>query len=1164
MRKRERPSAAAGRGEISLNGVWAFRSAADAEWTSIRVPGAYAGVRQSWGGAQWDCFDYPRVWEGKAAVYRRSFLVPDEMQGLDLRFGGYACAHHSEFLLNGEKIGEWHDGYTPFEFPLNAALIVGENIIEVRVSDRPNDLFDDYGTHRRGFWQDTFLKARPWVAVGNDPFVKTSVARGEIVCEIPVENGLGTEAVFAIECVVTGPDGSVAKRFGSAQSHRLAAGARALFSLSAPWSNPRLWFPHDPHLYHVHVRLLDAQGGVLDHLRLRFGFREVTWHGPHLYLNGRELFLRGHGGHYFGDIQGTRAYMETWLGNLRALGVNFMRLHDSPKHRELYEVADELGMLLEAEAVCHFQVPADPVIWQGHLERLIKAQRNHPSVIIWSVSNELRWRGGGEKPEMIAHAKRFDLTRPVFASDFSLESRHGDLCGHHYAPVTVFEDWQRYGPDKPMLWDELGSVWAHDRPLDNGTSGYEAQAQDYATGLWHDGHDQILRDILLHHEGKLFNGELHRVSGFIPWDLSYNFFRWQPTNNNQLLELRHDDLGGPGIKHKHVRPVASPVNPWDPTLPALEPNPGFALFAPFMRPVRFFDDRDERTFFADAEWEASARIIYDDLRLADELVCRVETLAGEALSEKGQPLELAPGRIMENVVCRFSFPAVAHATPVRLVREFRYRGAPGYRDERLGKIFPRVRHPAARIGALGDTETVALERAGVAVARCESGIPDCDLLLAEPGALARADVRAWIERGGRALCCLAGAAQGLSPQNRIMDDFTTANGGLSPDRGLRSANGCVWYGWTQTGEIRLNQPETMSPTYGLAGQLEFNRVTEPGAYVFALFDQPLAHFEEGLLRLRYQTPLRDIEQLARGAARLFNRQVGLLVRDAQGCWFVSDEACAFALGRGGAPAFSPASLEWREVTSLRAGRPYGALETRVGGVPDLSIVTGAGLYQHRVPEEGLPFWLASIEWRGRAAPTALIPFNGPRHRLLEGVDQQDLSFWRGGSSRGILELPERCNYRVVLAGNKDGMGAALYERMIGAGLAVVTALKLDDLDREPAAHGLLGNIIAYLAAYQAEPGGRCAVQVAPELEACLDQVGLVRQDAIAGANVLIIDGPHAAEALVTGVSAQVKAGATLLVCGVEEPHLEAVGRLTGCDLVLTEPYLGERRHCVKA
>ena len=128
------------RREECLNGVWHFKSEVDDEWVEIRVPGAYAGVRKSWGGKHWDVFDHPERWEGKGGTYRRELTIPDSMKGQDIHFFCGACAHHSRVLVNGQEIGEWHDGYTPIEFSITDALAPEQNTLEVEVSGDDTDL----------------------------------------------------------------------------------------------------------------------------------------------------------------------------------------------------------------------------------------------------------------------------------------------------------------------------------------------------------------------------------------------------------------------------------------------------------------------------------------------------------------------------------------------------------------------------------------------------------------------------------------------------------------------------------------------------------------------------------------------------------------------------------------------------------------------------------------------------------------------------------------------------------------------------------------------------------------------------------------------------------------------------------------------------------------
>ncbi|MCK4981304.1 MAG: hypothetical protein KAS17_00200 [Victivallaceae bacterium] len=1154
--------------EICLNGIWKFKIDTEEHWTQINVPGVYTGIGKSWGGEYWDCFDYPAEWEGKGGIYRRTFELPVEIQDKDIRFYCGACAHHSEVFLNGEKVGEWHDGYTPMEFSLSPAIKVGENLLELHVSSQKNDLFDDYGTHRRGIWQDCWLRAYPELCVENDLFIKTLHAEKKICCSIPVSNLSGKARTFSIECLVTELDGTEVKRFKS-QKHVLGVKEQKTFEVSDKWHNPHLWFPYDPHLYYLHVEIIDENGSLIDNRRERFGFREITWQGPHLFINGQELFLRGHGGHYFGDIQGTREYMETWLGEMKKLGVNFMRLHDSPKHKELYDVADEMGIMLEAEAVCHFKVPEDPNIWRGHLERLVKAQRNRPSIILWSVSNELRWRGGGEKPEMIEWVKTFDTTRPVFASDFSLESRHGDICAHHYNPITVFEEWEEYGPDKPMIWDELGSVWQHDRPLCNGTSGYEVQAQDYATGLWHDGHDQILHDIEFMHNGREFGGELHRVNGFCPWDLAYIFFRWQATNNNNMLELKHESYNSPGIKLRHIHPGASPVNPWDTTLPAFEPNPGYYLFEKYMKAVRFFDDNKHRAFFASQELTITARVFYDDTRPVDSVACLVETETGRVLSERIIYLSLKPGQILENAVFVFDLPEVSTATPVNLVREFRRNGESGYRDLRQAKIFPDNKMFSGMIYLFEKNDCLRTRLLELG-AEIVDDIQKCDLAVTEnTGFMQNQKISAFIQQGGKVFCMSGENIDTAPPLGSVSDNFSSIAGSLS-DKGLKSETGnWQWYGYTHEQEIKIHQQD-----YNLQsenGRLDFSNITQSGAYAYAVFERPVLHLEEGEMNMTWRAQLDDMMQRIKNEPSLFNRSIRPMLRDANSKWYLCSQAIEISEINGQA-GFSFADTEWESVETTKNGLLIGELKVSGNIQPGLECITGVGIFHEKVPEMPMGFWFSKLEWTGRATPSALIPLNGADHRILSGLGQEDFSFWRGKASLDILDIPEKGNCRVILAGNKDGIGSSLYEIFSGKGMAVVSSLRLMEKS-EPAATCLIHNAIEYIKDYKACLHGKTCLLAEKQNENYFLTLGLCpcgfNIQELENCRTIIIDASSmrilTSALRHTGkIRDFVASGGQVLFYGANDKTIDSLQKLTDRKLSLTDPFLGERSHCVKA
>jgi len=678
------------RTEICLNGLWNFKSNTDKEQTQIQVPGCYTNVwGGKWGKPYWDAFNYPRKWT-KGAMYERSLVVTDAQETKNLRLHVDGCWQNYSVIFEGKTFDTIHDGYSAKNFDLGKNIATGNHTLQIRVEDEATRLSGGESMGSKGIWDDISLQALPDIFVEQGVVIRTSFAKKNIECDVPINNTTDTKQVFVIKYFITDSSGKVVKTIDGGEQ-TLEPKTTQTITINSPWENPHLWFPHDPYLYHFNTVLYTKEGKVIDWQKERFGFREITWGDAKLYINGRLLYLRGHGEHYLGDIEGTREYFKTWFTELKKIGVNFMRLHVYPKHKALYEVADEVGFLLESEPAFHFKVAADTVFAEKHLGDLMKNLINHPSIFTWSVSNELRWQGGGEKPWLINKAHSIDKTRPAFASDFSAFSTHGDIIGHHYNTDSVFREWEQYGPKKPMVWDECGEVWQPNRPLGNGTAGYEVIAQDYATGIYRDGNNEIKYAFDLIREGKTFDGSLHRINAVSPWDFGCVFFRWQPYNRYKGIAPIYKTLEGPGVKPRQVLPCATPVNIWDSTLPVYEPNPGYYIFAEDMKWVRFPYDSKNFSFFGGENTIIKTPLLqYDDLRFVDEIHCKIETPEGKVLSETIKKQDLQPGTMLRDVEWNFNIPTVTTATPIHIVREFWYQGKAGYKDVREGHIYPRL------------------------------------------------------------------------------------------------------------------------------------------------------------------------------------------------------------------------------------------------------------------------------------------------------------------------------------------------------------------------------------------------------------------------------------------------------------------------------------------
>ena len=1173
--------------EICLNGEWNFQIDGLTNLVKVRVPGSYTGLRRVGAQEYYDIWDYPVKWEGKGGTYSRTVVLPTAMGGKRVSFWCGGVRHACTVKVNGVAVGGYEGSTVPFDLDITTALKSGTNEIEVHVAAGTLDS-EDVNSNRRGFWGDVYLKAHGDVFITDDSFLTTAVARKQINHQVAVANEGKTAQQFSIHCQVTDRDGKVVKSFDGGK-HTILPGINEVIVVSSDWEAPHLWSLDDPYLYHLQTVLNDEHGKEIARKDQRFGFREFSWKGCHLYLNGRLLYLRGAGDHSDGDLSGDTEYMRRWIKELKKEGVSFLRLHTMVKSAATFEVADEEGFLLEVEAPHHF-ILSSPERNCFNVEHLVKAYRNHPSVLVWSVSNELHWRGTPEPGYLIDLCHQLDPTRPAFASDFSGWSVLGDVLGHHYDTYQVFDEWAQFGPDKPMVWDEFGWIWPWDRPVASGSAGYEYASTDVSgAGLWRDS-EEIRQGIEFFQNGKTFSNELHRINVWCPWDYSENFHRYQPVNNFNTLALSHDQIeGSPGIKPAFIKPGCSFINIWDPTLPAWEPNPGYDVIAPYLKSVRFWD-REPRavTFFGGDEVVRHSRIGYDDLRSCDEIACRVETPEGRLLSEVKIPISLQPGDTKEDVELRWQLPKVDTLTPVRLVRECRSQGQAGYRDVAEAKLFTTLT-PALVSGLSGKKLAVSDTALGQWLAG--RGFP-----IAEPS---QADVwivteetpavRNFVRRGGRVLQLAA-----TSQADRTDTVLYEANG--TPEKisnrtpistdGVPSASGN--FVWRAGNSAAGTNPVFVVEAFMGGTFIRYNPQASPGAclYVDLCGNGKAAHvLGSERLALSLTVGLDFKPTNINNKAELTHKELLPILRTGDREWFIASTNDAVVLESAKPNTAGTAinkdlhSVVWHR---LRHAAPVlaNAIEAETAPVvPDFSDVTAFGFCVAKDASTKVSLRVLALNAMGNIPASAHVPINGAPHRILAGLGQEDFTFWRGGSSASTLPVPiGGTNARVILQGNKDGDGAALEEMPLGSGVRVVSALNLrNNLDNEPAAQWLWRNILAYLADYKpAAAPQMTAVALGEKWEARLRELGLLADKLPANgiwnlpdAGQVVLDA-GASEVLAgcrrnaDALDQFVRKGGTVLVLGLHQNGVETFRSVTGRPLRLTEPFLGVRDVCIKA
>ena len=229
----------------------------------------------------------------------------------------------------------------------------------------------------------------------------------------------------------------------------------------ARWPRAQWWAPEHPALYWLRTRL-DAMGHECDLHAERFGFREVWLDGPHLMLNDHPIHLFSDWGHKVTPFHHTEAWIRQWFGMLRDAHMNHTRLHTHPHLPLTLDIADEEGILITGETGIHGsganQAADTPAFWdhaRDHIRRFVQCDKNHPSLILWSVENEMRWNrdtttlAREELPKLRALFNELDPTRPAYhEGDSSLwNERTQPLISRHYnKECSGLGWWQRTQP----------------------------------------------------------------------------------------------------------------------------------------------------------------------------------------------------------------------------------------------------------------------------------------------------------------------------------------------------------------------------------------------------------------------------------------------------------------------------------------------------------------------------------------------------------------------------------------------------------------------------------------------------------------------------------------------------------------------------------------------
>ncbi len=403
--------------------------------------------------------------------YRTEFSIPSEWTSRQvfLHFDGVKSAFY--LWVNGEKVGYSQDSMTPAEFNITRYLRQGSNILAVEVYRWCDGSYlEDQDTWRlSGIYRDVYLFSTPSVHLRD-----FSVCCGfdDEYCDAILKvtgkvRNYGEEAAAAhtlevslldLEGSAAGPDPIV-----SGQSEPILPGEEETVTVEAKVDKPRKWSAEDPRLYQVLLTLEDSEGKVVEVERCNFGFRQVEIRRGQLLVNGVPILIKGVDRHEHDPDHGQAIPYSRMVQDIELLkrnNINAVRTSHYPDDPKWYDLCDRYGIYLvdecnvESHGVSHFLPGSDPKWTAACVDRMtsmVERDKNHPSVIIWSLGNEAGF--GDNFRHMAARAREIDPTRPI-QYEPAREDPVTDIVCPMYAKIEHLVEYASREQSRPLIMCE--------------------------------------------------------------------------------------------------------------------------------------------------------------------------------------------------------------------------------------------------------------------------------------------------------------------------------------------------------------------------------------------------------------------------------------------------------------------------------------------------------------------------------------------------------------------------------------------------------------------------------------------------------------------------------------------------------------------------------------
>jgi beta-galactosidase len=472
---------------------------------------------------------------GGTGWYRKRFIIPDSLSDKQFIITFEGVYMNSEVWLNGNLLGDHPYGYTSFWFNITDKLLFGkENILAVKVKNEGENSrwYSGSGIYRH-VWLDVVssVHVAPW----GTSITTTRTSEKEAVVKVTttITNNSNKVTNISLETKILNQDRQNLSNISTEKS--IEAGKTVDIVQEMKLNNPDLWSTDSPTLYKA-ISEIQLSESVIDQIETKFGIRTISFDTLNGFkLNGKHLKLKGGCVHHDNGILGSKAYdraEERRVELLKSNGFNAVRSSHNPPSPAFLDACDRSGILVIDESFDMWKEGKNPHDyhlffqdwWKKDIESMIYRDRNHPSVIMWSIGNEIPNR---QKPEVVELAKMLgdyvrtlDPTRPVTSAVNDLRPDKDpyfsvlDIAGYNYASGgdhsknNLYEIDHNRVPQRVMV----------------GTESYPLEA----FGSWMDviDHKYVIGDFVwtaIDYIGEASIGwrGYYQKQDFFPWNLAY-------------------------------------------------------------------------------------------------------------------------------------------------------------------------------------------------------------------------------------------------------------------------------------------------------------------------------------------------------------------------------------------------------------------------------------------------------------------------------------------------------------------------------------------------------------------------------------------------------------------------------------------------------------------